>query len=94
MLPPEISGVREVFRTIRPLLVAVAGSLPVLAARSATRHGNQPIPPALQASVAVALVIAGVAYWARKRDQIRAKASALWTAGDAEFKSRHSRAGR
>jgi len=94
MLPPEIAGVREVLRTVRPLLVAVAGSLPVLAARSAARHGNGPIPPALQASVAVALVIAAVAWWARKRDEVRAKTSALWAAGDAEFKARHSRAGR
>lgn len=93
MLPPEISGVREVFRTLRPLLVAVSGSLPVLAARAAARHDHHPIPPALQASVAVALVIAAVVWWSRKRDAVRAKVGALWAAGDAEFKARHSRAG-
>jgi hypothetical protein len=93
LLPPEIAGMHELFRTAWPLAVAVSGSLPVLAARSAVRHGNQPVPPALQAIVAVALVIAGVAWWARKRDDVKSKASALWAAGDAEFKSRHSRAG-
>lgn len=93
MLPPEIAGIREVFRTVRPLIVAVSGSLPVLAARAAARLDHQPVPPALQAVVAVALVIAGVAWWARKRDDVKSKASALWAAGDAEFKARHSRAG-
>jgi hypothetical protein len=65
----------------------------VLAARSAVRHGNQPIPPALQAAVAVGLVIAAVAWWARKRDDMKRRFGALWAAGDAEFRARHSRAG-
>ena len=84
---------REVFRTVTPLAVAISGSLPVLAARSAVRHGHQPIPPALQAAVAVGLVIAAVVWWARKRDDIKSKAGALWAAGDTEFRTRHSRAG-
>jgi hypothetical protein len=93
MLPPEIAGFREGLRTIRPLVPAVAGSLPVLAARAAARHDNAPVPPALQVTVAVALVIAAVVWWTRKRDDVRAKFGALWAAGDAEFKARHSRAG-
>lgn len=93
VLPPEVAGMREVFRTVKPLAVAISGSLPVLAARSAVRHGHQPIPPALQAAVAVGLVIAAVAWWARKRDDIKSKAGALWAAGDTEFRTRHTRAG-
>lgn len=94
LLPPEVAGMREVFRTARPLVVPVAGSLPVLAARAAARAGNQPVPPALQAIVGVALLIAAVVWWARRRDEIRARASALWAAGDAEFNARRSEARR
>jgi hypothetical protein len=90
LLPPEVAGMREILRTARPAAVAVIGSVPVLVARSAARHGHQPIPPALQAGVAVALVIATVAWWARKRDEFKAKARALWAAGDVEFNTRRS----
>ena len=94
MLPPEVAGTREVLRTIRPLLVAVAGSLPVLAGRAAWRSGDQPLPPALQAVVAVALVLAAVVWWARRRDEVRAKARNLWAAGGAEFDARRSQQSR
>ena len=93
MLPPEVAGVREVLRTVKPLAVAISGSLPVLVARAAVRRGDQPVPPTLQAVVAVGLVIAAVAWWARKRDDVKLKFGALWAAGDAEFRARHSRAG-
>ena len=93
LLPPEIAGSREVLRTLWPLLVALSGSLPVLAARAAVRDGKGPIPPSLQVIVAVALVIAAVVWWARKRDEIRMKGRALWAAGDAEFKARHGGGG-
>lgn len=91
MLPPEVAGMREVLRTVRPLLVALAGSLPVLAGRAAWRSGDQAVPPTLQAIVAVALVLAAVVWWARRRDEVRARASALWAAGGAEFDARRSR---
>jgi hypothetical protein len=89
LLPPEVAGMREVYRTAKAPAVAIAGSLPVLAARAAARHGHQPIPPALQATVAVGIVIGAVAWWSRKRDEVKLKAKNLWEAGDAEFKARH-----
>jgi hypothetical protein len=88
LLPPEVAGLREIYRTVRPLAVAVAGSLPILAARAAARHGDQPVPPALQATVAVGIMIAVVAWWARRREDIRRKFKGLWAAGDAEFAAR------
>jgi len=93
LLPPEIAGSREVLRTLWPLLVAVSGSVPVIAAREAAEDNRGPLPPALQVIVAVALVVAGVVWWARKRDEIRMKGRALWAAGDAEFQARHGRPG-
>lgn len=89
LLPPEVAGMKEVFRTVRPLVVAVIGSLPVLAARAAAEDGHDPIPPALQVGVAVGLVVAAVTWWARSRDNVRAKFRALLSAGDTEFNLRH-----
>jgi hypothetical protein len=88
MLPPEVAGFREVLRTALPLAVAVAGSLPILAARAASRVGDDPRPPAVQAGVAVGLLIAAVVWWARHSVTTKARFRALWAAGDAEFKTR------
>lgn len=89
LLPPEVAGMREIFRTVRPLVVAIAGSLPIAVARAAAKTGAQPVPPALQATVAVGILLAVVAWWARRRDEFTSKFRGLWAAGDAEFQARH-----
>src|SRR5262249_60236998 len=49
LLPPEVAGMKLALRTVWPLLVALAGTLPVVAARRAHVNGNSPIPAAIQA---------------------------------------------
>jgi hypothetical protein len=93
LLPPEVAGMRELYRSAQPLVVALAGSLPILVARSAVRHHHQPLPPVVQATVAVGILLAVVGWWARRRDEVKSKARTLWAAGDAEFNARRSRAG-
>jgi hypothetical protein len=41
LLPPEVAGTRLAFRTAWPPAIAVAGTLPVLAARVAADHGRR-----------------------------------------------------
>ncbi len=65
MFPPEFLGARVGVRLLWPPLVATAGVLPVLAARSAAAN---PVGAAASASVVVTLVLAGVAVWVRHQE--------------------------
>jgi hypothetical protein len=69
---PEIAGSRTVLRTAWPPGLAVAGTLPLLAARAAERGIGE--PPPLEASLAVTaalgIVVALVGGWTRFHDEI------------------------
>jgi hypothetical protein len=72
LLPPEVAGMKLAFRTAWPLLVALAGTLPVVTARRAHVNGNSPIPPAVQAGIAALLVAALTVAWLRFREPAKA----------------------
>jgi hypothetical protein len=68
LLPPEVAGMKIALRTAWPLIVALAGCLPVVAARRAHVNGNSPIPAAAQAGVAALLVAGFTVAWVRFRE--------------------------
>jgi hypothetical protein len=72
ILPPEVAGLRVVVRAIWPLVVAVVGTLPVVAARAALDAEANEVAAALQAAMAVALLSALVVAWVRYRERAKA----------------------
>jgi hypothetical protein len=72
LLPPEVAGMKLAFRTAWPLIVALIGTLPVVAARRAFVNGNEPVPAAAQAAVAALLVAGFTTAWLRFREPARA----------------------
>jgi hypothetical protein len=72
LLPPEVAGMKLAFRTAWPLIVALFGTLPVVAARRAHVAGNDPLPAAVQAAIGALLVAGLTAAWLRFREPARA----------------------
>jgi hypothetical protein len=70
-MPPEVAGMTTMTRAVWPVIVAISGSLPVLAVRDAVDHDNHPVAAAVRVSVGVALLLFLVAGWVRQRDAIR-----------------------
>ena len=71
-MPPEITGAVQAFRVARPFLLAVASTLPVLAARAAANAGASADGGAFAAST---LVVAGFVIfvlwlWQREKLQV------------------------
>jgi hypothetical protein len=90
LLPPEVAGMKLALRTVWPLLVALAGTLPVVAARRALVNGNSPIPAAIQASVAALLVAAFTVAWLRFREPARAWWKSFMEEGQQAAKDRQA----
>lgn len=89
LVPPEVAGMRLVVRTAWPLVLVAAGTLPVLAARSAADAGDSAAAAAAGAGVGVAVVFGLVASWIRKRDDLHA----AWQAAlDQAFPDKSKRA--
>jgi hypothetical protein len=57
------AGVRLFVRSVAPGVVAVAGVLPVLAARAAAGAGSSPLAGALPAAAGVLVVVSAAAAW-------------------------------
>jgi hypothetical protein len=72
LLPPEVAGMKLAFRTAWPLIVAIIGTLPVVAARRAHVNGSDPVPAAVQAAIGALLVAGFTAAWLRFREPARA----------------------
>ncbi|HLM64918.1 MAG TPA: hypothetical protein VK306_11520 [Acidimicrobiales bacterium] len=73
LVPPEVAGIRLMFRTGLPPALAVVGTLPLLAGRAAVEDGRTAAQAAgAAASGAVAIVVLGavVAAWVRHRDRL------------------------
>jgi hypothetical protein len=68
MLPPEVAGMRIMFRTVWPVVVCILGTVPVLGARSAESRRLAPLAGAIQGSMAVAVVVGLTAAWLRFRE--------------------------
>jgi hypothetical protein len=72
LLPPEVAGMKLALRTAWPLIVALIGVLPVLAAQRAAINGHAPVPVAVQAGIGALLVAGMTAAWLRFREPARA----------------------
>jgi hypothetical protein len=72
LMPPEVTGAFQAFRLARPILLTLAGTLPVLAARAAERAGGSPVGAAAAATAAVAVGFGLVTVWLWKRDNLQA----------------------
>jgi hypothetical protein len=70
-MPPEVAGMTTMTRAVWPVVVAILGSLPVLAVRDAVQHGNHPVAAAVRVTVGVGLLLFLVTGWVRQRDAIR-----------------------
>jgi hypothetical protein len=72
LMPPEFAGMKLVARTAWPLVLAVIGTLPVLAAQRAALDNQDPRGPTAQVATFV-LIVAGLSgAWVRFRDEIHA----------------------
>jgi len=74
LAPPEVAGMRTVFRVIGPPLVATVGCLPIVIARAVVDAEGDGDPFAAAALGAViALVVSGLAFgWIHQREEIKA----------------------
>jgi hypothetical protein len=72
LMPPEVTGAFQAFRVARPLLLALAGTLPVLAARAAADQGTSALAAAGAAAVAVGIGFLLVVGWLWQRDRLQA----------------------
>jgi hypothetical protein len=70
LMPPEVAGMRLVYRTAWPPGMAVLGTVPVLAARTAARHGAPAAPVALATGGGVLVIFVIVMGWVRLRNRI------------------------
>jgi hypothetical protein len=70
LLPPDANGARIVVRTAIPPAIAVAGTLPLLAARAAYQHDSLVAGALVNADVGVALLVGLVVAWVRFREDI------------------------
>ena len=70
LMPPEVAGMRLVYRNAWPPAMAIIGIVPILAARTAARHGASAPLTALAAGGAVLLLFVIVCGWVRQREQI------------------------
>ena len=71
MMPPEVAGTASLIKAIWPVVIATAGSLPMLAAREATDNGHGAPAAAARIAIAVVLLAALVGGWVRFRDDIK-----------------------
>lgn len=84
-VPPEMAGVSTVMRTLVPLVVSIAGSLPILVVREvvADRGASAAVATAARGVLAIALIAGAVGWWVRARDRIRRKFHSFMAQGRA-----------
>jgi len=71
LMPPEVTGAMQAFRVVRPLLLAIGGTLPVLAARAAAGAGRSALVAAGAAAVTVTIGFALFVAWLWQRDKLQ-----------------------
>ncbi|MCU1392901.1 MAG: hypothetical protein JWM34_1329 [Ilumatobacteraceae bacterium] len=81
MLPPEMSGLTTILRTLLPLIVSVIGSTGVLVVRASYNHGQSTVQAAIRIGVAMLLLVAFTAQWVRKRDDWKSKFKGIMAEG-------------
>ena len=70
LMPPEVAGMRIVYRTAWPPAMAIIGIVPVLAARTAARNSAPAAPVALAAGGVVLVLFVIVCGWVRERERV------------------------
>ena len=88
ILPPEVAGMRLMFRTVWPVVVCTVGTLPVLAARGADSSDRSPVSGAVQGAMGVLLLVALTGLWLRYRQEIKAWWRQTLSEGQQESKRR------
>ncbi|MEO7397022.1 MAG: hypothetical protein ABIW84_00505 [Ilumatobacteraceae bacterium] len=68
MLPPEMSGLTTILRTLLPLLVSMIGSVGILIVRAAHDNGASVMAAAIRVGIAQLMLAGLVALWVRRRD--------------------------
>ena len=81
MLPPEMSGLTTILRTLLPLIVSVLGSVGVLLVRSAHRLHQNEVGSAIRVGVGQLMLAAFVGLWVRRRDIWRVKIKNIMAEG-------------
>jgi hypothetical protein len=71
LMPPEVTGAYQAFRIARPLLLAIGGTLPVLAARAADGSGGPALAIAGATSLAVVAGFGLFVAWLRSREALQ-----------------------
>ena len=72
LMPPEVTGAVQAFRVVRPVLLAIGGTLPVLAARAAENAGASAVAGAAAAAGGVTVGFVLVVGWLWQRDKLQA----------------------
>ena len=70
-MPPEVAGMTTMTRAIWPPVVAILGSLPILAVRQGVQNGDNAIAAAARTALGVLLLLGLVGAWVRHRDAAR-----------------------
>jgi hypothetical protein len=73
MMPPEMSGLTTVVRTLIPLFVSFIGSASVLVVRAAHNSGQSEIGAAVRIGIAQLIIAGLIIVWVRRRDEWRLK---------------------
>lgn len=71
-LMPELTGLRSVVREVLPPALAIAGLLPVLAARAVAAHHHSAIAAAANIAVVLLIIPVAVGAWVHTRGQVKA----------------------
>jgi len=71
LMPPEVTGAYQAFRIARPLVLAIAGTLPVLAARAAAGAGGSATATAGIAALAVVAGFGVFVAWLHSREALQ-----------------------
>ncbi len=67
-VPPEFAGFTSTIRLLYPVAISIVAGLPVLAAREQPEVGT-----VVRMGIAMVVVVAGVVWWVRRRDEWRVK---------------------
>jgi len=81
MLPPEMSGLTTILRTLMPLLVSMVGSVGILIVRAAHDAGNPTIGAAVRVGLGQIMIAGLVGLWVRRRDVWSVKFRAVMAEG-------------
>ncbi len=71
LMPPEVAGTANVIKAVWPVLIAVIGQVPIVAAENAIENGAGPEAAAARTAIAVVLVVGLIGAWIHRRDAIR-----------------------